>query len=1341
MAHGQDFDPHGRRHHAPSPGAGGAGTRPGPGPGHPVEPAEGASSAALIDRYTHVVLAQPGALFPLQRLAQLFRDRDGNLAALLADMAARAAQPGADAYAATVALAGLEKIDGRPDDAVRTYERAVLLKPGDPTAPLALAHVLEGRGDATGARKEYELALGLQKAPADREQTLRTLMGLALDAKDWDAAKHFHGELVKAEPTSLFVRGELARALYARAEFERAEAEFTALVAASAGDNRTLAPALKELGQAQAKAHKNVEAVATLKRALAAAGSEAAVRTQIYETIAEIYRADQQLPVLIAQIEAEHPSDFGRLALLGSLYEETGNARDALATYRKALAISPRQIDLRLKMIRLLQSQGELDRAIAEYDGLIRSAPSNPEFVFEQCDALLQRGDRARAVRLLSELEARARGDEDTMNRLGEFYARIGEAERSLKIMTQLAEAGGNDPSHLVDLGDRYFQDGNVPLAVQTWKRMLTSVTPRARALAALADVYLEHDMVSDSLVAVREATQLEPQNQGYRKQLASTLEKARSYREALILWGDLGAKANKAGDKTLAHEARTHLVTLWGLEHTIEQQVPGLSARFNGAPPDLEAGRTLAEVLLHLRKLPDAETALVKIVRLAPGDEQSYLALERVLVQENKIEAAIGVLESLVKVDPKRARELYERMAQYAMQLYRDDDAVKYAARAVELNPDDAEGHRRLGEMYRSRQDTDHAILEFRAALGKNDRLFVVYFELADLLLSKGDTEGADRLFRRVLQSAPDEELVARAARLSMQINLGKGTLESLEQDLLPLAIGNPQRKVYRRLLMEIYGNLTFGLVQRIKHGAGKDADDARQALARVGGRAVKPLLDALADGDAGQQRIAIDVLGYVENKNAGPALFAFATGSAETSLRVRAMIACGALADPELLPRYASFLFPKTRAPGEGVLPSDAVVLAASWGVARLGDPRAVPLLRSLVREGSADVRAFALIGLGNAEDRASVREVAQIARNAGAGHTARAAAAYALGALGAEDEQATLLTLAEDPDPLPRQMALLSLAQLGADAGSKGGPAVAAMADAVFAVGEEDNARVRRSGDAIQRAGALALTRLAGVKSVGGPAKDPLPQPDGPLDVEADLERLVPPGLTANGGGEAVVRFAAPLQRAALDAIQTSSDGARAVLHALSAGEGSLAPFLGPGTGGAHDVARAIYRALEPAIVTLARHPDASIRTKAIVLLARSTSDAAASAVVQATNDASEGVQRVALAAIGDHRDPRAAAAVGAVLAHRDNWSIRVLAAEALGRLGAAGDAAEVTPALREAATTDAYALVREAALRALSSFDPRSAAELAGRMARDDPEPRVRDVARDLASALH
>src|SRR5690606_27299000 len=152
-------------------------------------------------------------------------------------------------------------------------------------------------------------------------------------------------------------------------------------------------------------------------------------------------------------------------------------------------------------------------------------------------------------------------------------------------------------------------------------------------------------------------------------------------------------------------------------------------------------------------------------------------------------------------------------------------------------------------------------------------------------------------RLLRRVVRASPDEELVAQATRLSMQVNLGRGTLESLEQELLPVALGNPQRPIYRRLLVEIYGALAFPLAHRARSGNPEQAAKAKAELKRVGERAVKPLLDALGDDRDTQQRIAIELLGHIENKGAGPALFAYATGTAELDLRVRAMLAVGAL------------------------------------------------------------------------------------------------------------------------------------------------------------------------------------------------------------------------------------------------------------------------------------------------------------------------------------------------------------------------------------------------------------------------------------------------------------
>jgi HEAT repeat protein len=392
---------------------------------------------------------------------------------------------------------------------------------------------------------------------------------------------------------------------------------------------------------------------------------------------------------------------------------------------------------------------------------------------------------------------------------------------------------------------------------------------------------------------------------------------------------------------------------------------------------------------------------------------------------------------------------------------------------------------------------------------------------------------------------------------------------------------------------------------------------------------------------------------------------------------------------------------------------------------------------------------MRALAVLGLGIARDKAVTAEVAAIARSVDAGNVARAAAAYALGDLDAQGEVPTLLEIAEDGDALPRRMALVALARMAGIGGKE--PAwknevVQAMADAVFA-GGDDGPGGRASAQALTATAVAALATMADSARASSRTRETIPIPEGSLEIDALLDVLVSRDAPqAAAMAATLLRFADPIQRAALAALRTSGSRARAVLDALGSGQGELLPFVPRGASGpAAEKARAIAGALEPSVVSLARHPDPEVRTKAIVLVARSSSDAATEAVVAALEDSNESVQRVALAAVAAPRDGRnqgdggrvpatgrAAAAVGKVLANHESWAMRVLAAQALGRLGAAG-AADASARLAEAALHDTYALVREAALEALASFDP-SARSTAQRMVASDPEPRVREAAR-------
>lgn len=1296
----------------------------------------------LIARYTAIVMAQPGATFPNQKLAQLYRERDGNLKKLIEEFEKRAGDGTADAWNAKVALAGFFRQDARPKEAIATYEAAIAEKPKESGPLLALAQLLHDQGDSPGARKRYEEALALMTLAPDKAQTLRTLRTLALEAKQWDDAAGYHKQLlaIAGMGSSLFVKEELAKELLTRGEAERAEVEYRDVVKAAAGDNRALAPALTGLGRALAKEKKNKEALETLKRALAIAGGEAGIRTEILAAITEVYRAEQNLPELITLLEKEGAGDFQRLIVLGALYEETGAVDKAIATYRKALGQNTKHIDTRLRVIRLLQSQGQLDEAIKENEALLRAAPKNPDFVFQLAETRMQRGDRDKAMELLAKLEQTAGGDADVLARLADFYERIEEKERAMKLFAKLATMAPGDPTHLVELGDRYWQAGDKKRALETWQRIRTAVPNKARALSALGEVYLDHDLVTEALDALKEAMDADPKDPRYQKAYAVALERSAAaagqggapsprFDEAVGIWERLLESASQ--NRLLAREARGHIVTIWSLTKQLEARSEPLKRKLADDPPDLEAGRLLAEVQMRLRKLDAAEVTLVKITERAPGDEEAFLALERARVMAKNLPGAIEALEKLVAINPKRAREYYQRMAQYAAELYKDEDAVRYAAKAMELSPEDADGHKKLGEMYRRRGDLDKAIAELRAAISRNDRLFPVYMELAELLVTKGRADEADQLYRRVVRLAPDEELVAQAGRLSIQRNLAKGTLADLENDLLPLTLGRPNKLIYRRLLVELYGHRTAPLVQKARLGQGEEAEAARAELVKIGARGVKPLLDALSDAQSSQVNTAIEVLAYVENKGAGASLFSFATGTADQALRVRAMMATAALRDPALLPRYAALVAP------DDLPPSDPVTAAAAWAVARMGDKKALPLLDKMRASPSPDVRAFSALGLGVSGDKRLAPKIEEMLAAADGSPSGRAAAALALGALMGAAAAPELSALAHGDEPLVRSAAVIALASTGDRRG------VAAALPLVFS----EDANERKSGEA-------ALVYLAGVQK---PKPFALPAQIASSDSRAVVAELLPDPPHGSALAKALLAFDKELAESARVAAGTSAEQALRVADALGAGTGAkgvatFAPFTDDLTGlseaeraGVSRAAEAVAKAAIPRLLPLTRHPVSGVKMRVIRALSGRSHEGIEEALAAALADQDEGVVRAALSALASLPDSRGTSlpAVTKLLASSGSWAIRVAAAETAGTLAASPSLSagrdDAWRALGAATENDSFAFVRQAALSSLASSGAPSARPLAETRAKQDPDAHVREAAQAILGA--
>jgi HEAT repeat protein len=345
--------------------------------------------------------------------------------------------------------------------------------------------------------------------------------------------------------------------------------------------------------------------------------------------------------------------------------------------------------------------------------------------------------------------------------------------------------------------------------------------------------------------------------------------------------------------------------------------------------------------------------------------------------------------------------------------------------------------------------------------------------------------------------------------------------------------------------------------------------------------------------------------------------------------------------------------------------------------------------------------------------------VRELARVLGAADAGNLARAAAARALGMLGARSEAEAISALARSSSADARAGALFALAEL------KAPDAAGSIADALV----DPDPALREAA-----AAAAAALFTGGFRT----PSDPLPAAEERIEVAALLDGLRPGPYDAKERLDALERLAPALERASVSAAQSSPERARAVIEALGLTPGSapVPALCGDLTGDelvrARRVADALGASLVPVATGLTRHPYVPIRLSALSFLGTRAEPAARDAIVNALGDRDGTVRRAALAA-APTGDPVVANAVAQRLGREEDWTLRVAAAEALARAkGRALGVAEI----KRAAGSDAYALVREAALRALLAVSPSAARPVLEQAQKTDPEPRVRNSAWQL-----
>jgi len=1288
-----------------------------------------ASGAGRAARYLKVLRTDPLDRFAFERLVDHYRKRDGDLEGLARELSEQAQQADGDAIVLTLLRAQVDAARGQTEQARAEFEDACELQPSRAAAWIARGRFELDQGERQQAERFFERALEHSDAARVRSELLRELGELALERQDFETAERRYAALAASGKPGIYQRTRYARALAERGHHGRAADAYEQAVASLRGDRRALPPVLLELARARLDADEPERALEALGRARRTTAAGSGLRRAVDELRVEVYRRRGQLQSLADELAADNDASAEGQGLLARIYDELGDHGAALGAIRRALSRKPRAVELRTRAIRILTRQGDLKAAIAEYRQLLRVAPGDATHALELAQLLMESGQRPEALRLLSSTARRFQRDVETQRTLLELYARWGEERAATETLRRLTQLDRADPSHLRALGAQLLERGEREAALATWQRMVGLGKDRAAARAALAETYMDHDMPEQALEQWRLALRSEPRHPHYLRGLAEVQERLRQTAEAARTWERVLSLVE--GDRQLEREAHERLTRLWATTGELGPRKTELERLFGwppehhqGAEPDLAAGRFLAEIYRvmgrgrgRLRGDPRfraaAEAVWARLVELDPGDIPSLLSLERSRAIRGDLAGATEVLERLVKVDPSGARRYLARMAEHALSQYRDGDALKYAERSLALNPEDAAGQRRLGDLYRARGEDARAIDAYERAITLDPRAHDVHFDLAELYLSRGEQQRVVALLERVARASPDQELVRRAARTLLQLQQGRGRLRALEDLLLPLALGHPQRVVYRKLLVELFEARARPLMAQAQ-GHGKGAEQAREALRTLGTRAIQPLLEALSGRDPEQQRIAVDLLGHLQNAHAVGPLLALAEREGDADLRRRALLSVGGLASDAHAARLSLLVSSPERRLRD----------AAIWALSQVEGPNARDHMLQRVQDAAPTVRAYALLGIGRNRGTGRTPEVLLRAAREDRHPGVRAAALLGLALHGDPEHAATLVAALEAERSPVIEMALVALGALADRASSR-----------------EVAAQLYHGDAEVRRAAAWALRSLAaGV----APLPRQWPSPDEHLNIRRWITAITEHEPAADEG-RSLELFEEELRDATAAALKGPIPTIALALELLG-GEGAL-PI-------ADDNAALsrVRMALSQQLSSLVEHPEPGVRAAALRRMASARDPAAAAQKALGDDDGRvRGAALEALSTVGEP-DGSAGEALSEIALSDRRWWMR---ARALKALAASAQAADVD-AVARVLEGDSYAFVRLAAVEALVDIAARvQCAESAGssaraclpeaalkalRTARSDPEAAVREAARSALLRL-
>ncbi|HLW66474.1 MAG TPA: tetratricopeptide repeat protein [Gemmataceae bacterium] len=475
-----------------------------------------------------------------------------------------------------------------------------------------------------------------------------------------------------------------------------------------------------------------------------------------------LYQNDQREEALdlLRWARGVHPADFWTTLNLGNFLGERKpetplELEERIGCYRVAVALRPDDGIPHNNLGFALYGKKQLAEAIIEFN---RSIALNPKFALAHSNLGLALHDQ------------------------GQLDDAIAECKKAIVLDPNFALAHCN-------LGFFWFDKNNLDDALVECKKAVQLDPFLAVAHSNLGMVLYAKNLLDQAIVELKKAVNLDPNlamahsNLGIALRDKKQVDEAIAHcKKALALDPNLAQAHNNLGlaleDKGQIDEAVVECRKAIALDPKLEAAYNNLGnaladkgdldaaiAEYQKAlaiqPNSAQAHCNLGNALAAKKQFNDARAEYKKAVAINPRIAAIHFNFGNVLYANEQFDQAIVEYKTALEIDPSLSQARYklfsaEADVRRAREKKEQEVAIDECKKAVALNANDPEAHRRFGDALRAAYRLDEAIAEYKKAIALDPKFAQAHYNHGQALAAKNQTGAAIAKYKKALSLDP---------------------------------------------------------------------------------------------------------------------------------------------------------------------------------------------------------------------------------------------------------------------------------------------------------------------------------------------------------------------------------------------------------------------------------------------------------------------------------------------------------------------------------------------------------------------------------------------------------